>query len=278
MLDGLATGAAASAPTVIGSTSAAASTSPQADDPATSPYPIWSPGQAYETDYKVVWRRNVYEAKWFSQGQAPDQPGPSGAPSPWSLLGPVLPGEHPPALVRLAGGTFPAWSATAVYRAGARVLFHGLPYQAKWYASGDVPDGSLSDVQQSPWEPLYASRESRGERASPPSAAPRRTRNVHPDPPARSDMRLIRQDQARRRQWGADRHGDPMPALPVPVGDLMVTLGRLAIVGTVVIWLVFVVRTVVTQLIERPPGSPASSRSRSTCSSSRCSPARRSPI
>ncbi len=68
--------------------------------------------------------------------------------------------------------------------------------------------------------------------------------------------RVTREDQARRRQWGADQHDDPMPALPVPVGELMVTLGRLAIVGTVVIWLVFAVRTVVTQLIERPPGSP----------------------
>lgn len=146
--------AAAGAPTVIGSASAPAS--PPVDDPAASPYPIWSPGQAYETGYKVVWRRNVYEAKWFSQGQAPDQPVPSGAPSPWSLLGPVLPGEHPPALVRLNRGTFPAWSATAVYRAGVRVLYHGLPYEAKWYTRGEVPDGSLANLQQSPWAPLYA--------------------------------------------------------------------------------------------------------------------------
>jgi cellulose synthase/poly-beta-1,6-N-acetylglucosamine synthase-like glycosyltransferase len=62
-------------------------------------------------------------------------------------------------------------------------------------------------------------------------------------------------EQARRRQWGADQHDDPMPALPVPVSDLMVTLGRLAIVGTVAIWLAFAVRTVVTQFVERPPGS-----------------------
>ncbi len=154
VLDRLATAASAGAPTVIGSASAPAS--PPVDDPATSPYPIWSPAQAYETAYKVVWHHDVYEAKWFSQGQAPDQPVPSGAPSPWSLLGPVLPGEHQPALVRLNRGTFPAWSATTVYRGGARVLYHGLPYAAKWYTRGDVPDGSLANLQQSPWVPLYA--------------------------------------------------------------------------------------------------------------------------
>jgi chitinase len=134
---------------------APASAAVAADDPSTSPYPIWSPQQAYQTGYKVVWHRQVYAAKWFSQGQAPDQPVPSGAPSPWALLGPVLPGEHRPSLPRLPLGTYPQWSADKVYRAGARVLLRGLPYQAKWYSQGTPPDSGQSNPQAAPWQPLF---------------------------------------------------------------------------------------------------------------------------
>jgi chitinase len=129
-------------------------TPPAADDPAKSPYPIWSPKQMYRTGYKVVWHGNVYEAKWFSQGSAPDAPAQNPWETPWQLVGPVLSTDRPPAIPTLAAGTFPDWSPKATYVKGTRVLYQGLPYIAKYLTVDDLPDASLSDPE-SPWTPLY---------------------------------------------------------------------------------------------------------------------------
>ena len=64
-----------------------------ADDPATSPYPIWQASAAYNTGYKVVWHRQIYEAKWWAQGSAPDAASVGTTPSPWLLIGPVSAGR-----------------------------------------------------------------------------------------------------------------------------------------------------------------------------------------
>ena len=122
------------------------------DDPATSPYPIWNPEQAYAAATKIVWHRNVYEAKWWTKGDTPDDPVASASDTPWTLIGPVLPGEHPQPTPTLKSGTYPGWTATHVYKAGDRVLFDGVGYQAKWYTSGDVPGITVSDPGQTPWE------------------------------------------------------------------------------------------------------------------------------
>lgn len=130
-------------------------TPPAADDPAKSPYPIWSPKQMYRTGYKVVWHGNVYEAKWFSQGSAPDAPAQNPWETPWRLVGPVLTTDHPPVIPTMAPGTYPAWSPKVTYAKGTRVLYEGLPYLAKYLTVDDVPDASLSDPE-SPWMPLYS--------------------------------------------------------------------------------------------------------------------------
>ena len=130
-------------------------TPPAADDPATSPYPIWSPKQMYRTGYKVVWHGNVYEAKWFSQGSAPDAPAQNPWETPWQLVGPVLPTDHAPVIPTMAPGTYPDWTPKATYAKGTRVLYQGLPYIAKYLTQDDVPDLSLSDPE-SPWAPLYS--------------------------------------------------------------------------------------------------------------------------
>ena len=129
-------------------------TPPAADDPARSPYPIWSPKQMYRTGYKVVWHGNVYEAKWFSQGSAPDAPAQNPWETPWRLVGPVLPTDHAPVVTPMAPGTYPDWSPKVTYAKGTRVLYQGLPYMAKYLTQDDVPDVSLSDPE-SPWVPLY---------------------------------------------------------------------------------------------------------------------------
>jgi chitinase len=123
-----------------------------ADNPATSPYPIWNPVLSYAQGTKIVWHHNVYEAKWWTQGDTPDEPVATESDTPWTLIGPVLPGEHPQPTPTLKAGTFPAWSATQTYVAGQRILYDGVGYQAKWYTHGDVPGIVVSDPGQTPWE------------------------------------------------------------------------------------------------------------------------------
>jgi chitinase len=125
------------------------------DDPKKSPYPIWQPQQAYPENYKVVWHQAVYVAKWYSQGATPDSPNVTPGNAPWRLIGPVLATDRKPVLKRLPAGTHPSWSATHVYTAGAKVLFHGLPFQASWYTEGERPGDTGQGGGPSPWKPLF---------------------------------------------------------------------------------------------------------------------------
>ncbi len=126
------------------------------DDPSTSPYPVWQPDGMYRAGYKVVWRGEVYEAKWFSENFAPDTPGQLAWQTPWELVGPVASGDPPLSIPTDAPGTYPAWSATRTYPEGARVLYQGLPYQAQYYTTGSTPDPSLTNPAQSAWTPLFS--------------------------------------------------------------------------------------------------------------------------
>ena len=133
---------------------AASGAAQAADNPATSPYQIWSPTGAYLQGTKVVWHRNVYQAKWWTQGDVPDNPVLQTWQTPWQLIGPVLPGETPIPQATLPEGTYPDWSGTAVYNTGDRVLFSGVPYQAKWWNQGQSPAAATSSPDSSPWAPL----------------------------------------------------------------------------------------------------------------------------
>lgn len=124
------------------------------DNPATSPYQIWSPTGAYLEGTKVVWHHNVYQAKWWTQGDLPDSPVLQSWQTPWELIGPVLPGEKPIPQATLPTGTYPNWSGTTIYNTGDRVLFSGVPYQAKWWNQGQSPAAASSDPDNSPWTPL----------------------------------------------------------------------------------------------------------------------------
>ena len=121
------------------------------DDPKTSPYQIWNEDGAYLAGTKVVWRRNVYEAKWWTKGDQPDNPVLQSWQTPWQLIGPVLPGEKPIPQSTLPKGTYPQWSGREEYDAGARVLFDGIPYQAKWWTQGDSPAAAAANADSSPW-------------------------------------------------------------------------------------------------------------------------------
>ena len=136
----------------VGSTTAPESLPPvPSDDPATSPYPIWDEDTSYRAGTKVVWRQNVYEAKYWTKGDVPDNPVLQEFETPWTLIGPVLPGETPVPLPTVPPGTYPEWQGDAIYNQGDRVLFDGLPYEAKWWTQGDSPRESEVDPDSSPW-------------------------------------------------------------------------------------------------------------------------------
>ena len=128
------------------------------DNPATSPYQIWSPTGTYLAGEKVVWHHNVYQAKWWTQGDVPDNPVLQSWQTPWNLIGPVLPGEKPIPQPTVPKGTYPVWSGNATYQAGDRIIFQGTPYQAKWWNQGDSPAAASSDPNGSPWVPLTQSQ------------------------------------------------------------------------------------------------------------------------
>ena len=124
------------------------------DDPATSPYPIWSPKVDYPADSTVVWHRNVYRAKFWSSDDEPGVPGSAGKPNPWAFVEPLpeaSAGATPSSSYVVAAGTYPAWSATATYQKGDRVQVGALAYEAKWWTKGDEPGTSK------PWQLVTAS-------------------------------------------------------------------------------------------------------------------------
>jgi chitinase len=124
------------------------------DDPAKSPYSIWAQDSSYLKGAKVVWHRNVYEAKWWTRGDLPDDPVLNEWETPWTLIGPVLAGEKPHQLTTLSYGIYPEWVGTAIYEKATRIVFDGVPYEAKWWNQGESPEAYSSNPDSSPWVPL----------------------------------------------------------------------------------------------------------------------------
>ena len=88
------------------------------DDPETSPYQVWSEHNAYTAGTKVVWRGNVYIAKWWNEGEAPDNPVLQDSETPWTLIGPVLAGETPAPTLEVPDDIAPAWTGSTTYEGG----------------------------------------------------------------------------------------------------------------------------------------------------------------
>lgn len=133
---------------------AASATPTVSDDPSTSPYPVWNKSARYVSGDRTVWHGNVYEAKWWTQGDSPDNPVEQGATVPWKLIGPVLPGDRPSPRTTIPAGTFPDWSPSTVYQRGSRVLFDGYAFEAKWWTQSDSPQAMLEGAPDSPWMKL----------------------------------------------------------------------------------------------------------------------------
>jgi len=119
------------------------------------PYPQWQPSVTYPANYKVVREGEIYDAKWYTQGQDPATVVQYQSETPWQLIGPVLAGSHPPTTTTLPTGTYRTWSPSSTYTAGQRVLFGGLPYQAKWYNVAQSPAAEATNPTGSPWQALF---------------------------------------------------------------------------------------------------------------------------
>ena len=119
------------------------------DNPQASPYPIWRADRAYQEGEKVVWQRTVYEAKWWTTNNPPDQPAASQWDTPWQIVGPVLPSDARSAAA--AGAANPRWSADSVYLRGDRVRHDGFLYEAKWRTQAQEPQLDPDRPDASPW-------------------------------------------------------------------------------------------------------------------------------
>jgi chitinase len=125
------------------------------DDPKTSPYPVWRLTAQYVGGYKVVWHGVVYQAKWANQGTDPSATGDASSPTPWSVIGPVSSTDTVPTPSPAVTGVSADWDATTVYARGDKVLFDGLPYQARWSTKGDAPSTEYPIGPDDPWRPLF---------------------------------------------------------------------------------------------------------------------------
>jgi len=123
------------------------------DDPATSPYPVWSSRTYYSAGIMVVWKGSVYASKWWNEdGATPDDPTLDAAGSAWTYIGPVLTTDTPFSLPKLDPGTYPEWKATTLYDQGDRVLLDGTGYEARWWSKAKNPGLSVLDHDYSPWK------------------------------------------------------------------------------------------------------------------------------
>jgi chitinase len=127
---------------------------PVEDNPRTSPYPIWNEEGTYTAEDRVVWHGNVYAAKYWTRGDVPDNPVLQAAETPWTIVGPVLPGEKPRPEVTAPAGTYPAWNPKTVYLKGERILLGGDVFEAKWWTQGDSPEAALQGSDGSAWMAL----------------------------------------------------------------------------------------------------------------------------
>ena len=63
--------------------------------PGDQPVPDLAAGRQYPEGYKVVRRGQVYQAKWYTKGQDPSTTVANPWDTPWTLVGPVRPGDKP---------------------------------------------------------------------------------------------------------------------------------------------------------------------------------------
>ena len=118
-------------------------------------YPAWSARADYPRGFMVLHGTRVFRARWWNHDVRPIANIANTWNTPWEVLGSVAAGTKPWTPHRLPAGTYPTWSAKRVYTPGMKVLFHGLPYKAKWWTKGAIPSSTCSGAAGSPWLALW---------------------------------------------------------------------------------------------------------------------------
>ncbi len=82
----------------------------------------------------------------------PDAPVTDPNSTPWVLLGPVLPGEHPAALPTQSQGTYPQWDAARSMSVGSECSTTVSGYQAEVVDAGAAARPRSAATADTPWQ------------------------------------------------------------------------------------------------------------------------------
>ncbi|MGE0686913.1 MAG: chitinase [Dehalococcoidia bacterium] len=123
-------------------------------DPATAPYALWRGARRYVAGDKVVWQGRVYEAKWWTENNQPDEPVANAWDTPWRYLGPVLESDRQAVQSAAPEGTRPKWNSETVYVAGNEVVYGNDVFKAKWWTQGNLPQQDPDRPYDHPWQYL----------------------------------------------------------------------------------------------------------------------------
>ena len=99
-------------------------------------YEAWDAARVYDAGDRVVVDGRVFEAQWWTRGQAPDTSGPWGS---WMEVGAVVAVIH--------GEPVLAWTNSWVYDKGDVVAHDGFVWRARWWTRNQAP----GDIY-GPWE------------------------------------------------------------------------------------------------------------------------------
>lgn len=94
--------------------------------------PTWDPAKVYVSGDKVSYNGAIYQAKWWTQNEKPDQS------QVWELISKSDNVHDNPT----ENGNILPWDPAKVYLAGDKVSHNGVIYQAKWWTLGDTPDSN----------------------------------------------------------------------------------------------------------------------------------------
>jgi endo-1,4-beta-xylanase len=106
------------------------------DGPVVPEYDAWDAARVYLAGDRVVADGRVFEAQWWTQGQAPDTSGPWGS---WMEQGAVV--------TALDGEPVRAWTSSWVFVGGDVVAYDGALWRARWWTRNQAPGDPYG-----PWE------------------------------------------------------------------------------------------------------------------------------
>lgn len=105
--------------------------------PAPPAYPAWNAAEVFNTGDRVVYDGRVFEAQWWTSGQAPVASGSHGA---WMEIQYVATYDGTP---------IPVWTPSRVFNAGDLVSWEGQVFRASWWTRNQSPD-----TPWGPWQPV----------------------------------------------------------------------------------------------------------------------------